>query len=506
MKKNKLLKFISVFQIIVFSVLLLAGVLSLALAIFKHFEVETVLNLVNEKLNIVNVIYLYIIYFFETIILTLQITFIPAEFAQIIYSAILFVIALLCFVFAIYSSRCASRKTKGKGGAVFLLILNLLLAIGLTVFAVYLYMYTDVIKEASIDAAVLEFLIYDHEFNFNILMYAYYAFAGTMLFISIFDLIGVILQGKKVSKQKESEPQTVGYGTYNPKMKPQQQPKENLKLIENKPTTNVNKTAEYLKYQDSKSTNPYINGNASLTEEDLFGDLKPKKEEKAEPFKETPKPNFDSLKTSPVEKNTPNPYKPTTAAPSSPFASTYQKPMGEQPSSLNTNLSSSMPRPQQSPFGSTTNMYNNYSNPYGQNMNAGMYNQNYQTPYNNGYMPNPYAQNNQFAQNPNSQPSINLTIQTQNPAQVDATGNLNNAPSAPQVVSVTPKPAPKSTEDAFKAAPKPATQAVAVRKQVDSGTLTDKLKELSALRQSGAISDDEYKALKQKAFQKFLKS
>ncbi len=496
MQKNKLLKFISVFQIIVFSILLLVGVLSLALALFKYFEFEPVLNLVNEQLNIVNVIYLYVVYFFEAIILTLQITFIPAEFSAIIYTALLFIITLLCFVFAINASRCASNKTKGKGGAVFLLILNFLVAVGLTVFAVYLFMYTDIIKETTTDSAVLAFLVYEHEFNFDYLMYAYYAFAGTMLFISIFDLIGVILQGKKSSKkEQEKQPETVGYGSYKPKMQPQQPaPKQ----IENKPAQNVNKTAQYFKYQDSKSTNPYINGNAELAEEDLFGDLKPKKEEKVEPLKPASSAvsfnDFNAKNIDPIKKEESD--KPQVNS----LNSTFNRTINDKP--VNSFMGNA-PKPQSAPFSAQVNAYNNYSNtPFGQN-NMGMYNQSYQMPYNN-YMQNPYAQNNPFAQNVNPQPSINLTIQTPTPAQVGTTNNLNQ--NDPQVVSVTPKPAPKSADDAFKVAPKPAPQAVAVKKPADSGTLTDKLKELSALRQSGAISDDEYKALKQKAFQKFLKS
>jgi len=78
--------------------------------------------------------------------------------------------------------------------------------------------------------------------------------------------------------------------------------------------------------------------------------------------------------------------------------------------------------------------------------------------------------------------------------------------SQPATRPVPPTP-PTNSNPVNPFAPKPAQTTPTnptINKQDNSSLLTAKLKELSALKASGAISEEEYKELKQKAFQKFL--
>lgn len=517
MKKNKLLKFISVFQVIVFIILTIASVISLAMALFRQFEVTAVLNFINNSLSPIEEFYLYVINFFDTIYYSLEINTLKftaniANYLPIIYTGIFTLFALLGLIFACVSSRAASGKTKGRGGVIVAFIINFLLAASLTAFAVYFFMYTKAIEDTIFIIADINFgkggFTYDPLINKIVI----YSVAGLTLFIMLFHFIGLCISKKEGYTKKEKniqKPQKQSnkdMGSYKPKMKVE----EPLVL------TSQNKTADYMKYQDSKSANPYINGDSPLTEDDLFADLKPAKPVAVEPKKEE-KLDFWNEPSKPA---TPTPQTPNNPFTNSSFVrptqptnnlNTTNQTMGYMPAN-STPISNNFNQFNANNFNnSANNQFNNFARPmpYNQNMNM-------QTP----------MQNNQPNQNVQPAPTnINLTIQpfganagtnyqvTQTPTSsipvqnIDGTQNFipqSNTSTSMQTAPMV-KEAPKSADEAFKAKPKAPTQAVAKPRQTEV-SLTDKLKELSALRQSGAITDDEYKALKQKAFQKFLKS
>lgn len=471
MKKNKLVKFIGIFETIVFSLLLLVGLVALAMALFQKFEVKAVLGFINDKLWFVEELNLYVINFFNYIFYSLElenIAFVSKylmDYLHIIYTGLFTFFALLGFIFAISTTRAGSGKAKGKGGVIGGAIILFILAAAFTAFAVYYFIYAESIEQILTPRALDVFdddgFVYEPMINKVIV----YAIPGTFLFFTILQFVSIFV-GKTdgVSKEKEQKVSNKDMGAYKPKMKPAD---GGLDLKQNQ-------TAEYMKYQDSKSENPYINGNAKLSEDDLFGDLKPKPKEE------------EKKEDKPI-----NPYKPATPTPvNNPFANSFNRPT---PQPINT-------------FNQTNNY--GFNNPPAQNQfntfNRPMaFGQPAQQPQ---PAPAPAPTNinltiNPVAAAPNATPQTIQVVQT--PA---ATIKAVGAETEPkETKTTTPKTAPKSADEAFKAKPKAPTQAVARPKAPDMN-LTEKLKELSALRQSGAISDDEYKALKQKAFQKFLKS
>ncbi len=455
MKKNKFLKFISIFQIITFTILALAGAVALAYALFEKFNVTVVLDFVNNKLWFIEEYYLYVINFFNTIYLSLEINKLEfvaklVPYLNIIYTGIFVFITMLALIFAIVSLRTANGKTKGRAGTIFSFFINLLIAGAFIAFAVYFTMYAEAIENVVNDEAIPMFAREGFKYAPIINKVIIYAVAGLPLFITLFHFIALCTLRKDGATKKENAPKASSkdYGSYNPRMKLKEEDK-----------FEINKPAETMKYQDSKSSNPYINGKAELAEDDLFGDLFSKP--KTEPVT-TPKPQ-----PAPAPKPMPMPASQT----NNPFASPAR------PTPINNPY----------PYNSFTqqNQYNTYAAPAQNQFNRPM-------PYNQPAQP----------QSVPAQPqptNINLTIQA-------APGQTPTVVQSAATTPAKPKAAPKSANEAFKATPKAPTQAVARVRQTPQINLTDKLKELSALRQSGAISDDEYKALKQKAFQKFLKS
>lgn len=496
MRKSKLYKLISVFQIIIFSLLFLVGLACLAMALFEKFNVEQVLKFVNEKAHFLKEGYLYILNFFDTIYFSLEInklSFIEKiiPYLDIIYTGIFVFIALLGLIFGLVGSRAASGKHEGKGAAIFAFIINFIIAGAFTAFAVYFFLNIEAVEKIVTPEAnsifKAEHFAYDPLINKIII----YAVAGTTLFIMLFNFIGICIGGSKEKykepkqrKNKEHKQDKKNMGSYNPKMKPKDFEEDSFLS---------NKTADYMRYQDSKSGNPYINGNAELKEDDLFSDLKPK---------------------NPITPSKPNPIKDEDD-----FLSALSKPEPNTPSNPFTSNSNIL-KPTQNSTGnnmmqnSNNNLFaqpqyntNNFANPQ-----PAMGGFNNGSQFNNFARPaTPYNQNMQM-QNPQAAPTnINLTISPVAPTQANnmqSAGQNYSQPAPQQFAQTSAYPqtaAPKSADEAFSAKPKAPTQALAKPKQTEQ-SLTDKLKELSTLRQTGAISDDEYKALKQKAFQKFLKS
>lgn len=510
MKKNKLLKFISVFQIIVFLALFLVGAVCLAYALFQKFEVKAVLDLVNNKVSFIEELYLYVINFFETIYIALElgsIEFIAKlktdGIINIVYTGIYVFLVLIAFIFACISSRTASAKTKGKKLTTTGLIINFVIAALVVTFAVYYFVYAKTIDAAVKPIAEAAFLKESFEYEPLINTIIIYSVAGVCLFISLIHLLALCFgdKEKRAKAPKGQKQSKVGYGSYNPKQKQNEE-----KLLPN------SMQAEYMKYQDSKSSNPYINGEAKLTEEDLFGDLMPKKEPKVE---EKPEPANMAAAPKPA----PSPLRPTTPTTgygatggmqNNPFASSsYARPASPAPTPMQ-NPYAQQPNNMYNTYGASTPGYNNYGA-----QNPGFNTYGAPNQYNNFARPMPYNQPQQPVQPMNAQnaqqtmpqqapTNINLTIQ-QAPQQPGAQPSTIQVVQTPQAAPAPAQPKPvKSANEAFAPKPKAPTQAVAKPKPQEN--LTDKLKELSTLRQSGAISDDEYKALKQKAFQKFLKS
>lgn len=504
MKKNGLLKFISVLQIIISIVLIVVSVASLVMAFFHYFEATDILATITEKANIVNVIYLYFVNFLDFILVTVfeNTLVIPVAYKEIILSTAMLILWIMYLIFACVSSKVASGKTQnGKAACIVFFIIKLLVNACFVAFAVYYYLYSEVLLEYYIlnSNIAVALLAYGAEFSELIATIAVYSVGGYLLFCTLFEFLGVVTL-RRASANASASAGSAGYGSYNPKMKPQESLAKSITFEEKSYAS-----------QDKNSSNPYINGKASLTEDDLFGDLKPKQTE-------TSKPNFledkptSQPQTRPVGLSTPstpfsssnnafnnqNPYtKPNT----SPFATTA--PYTSQ-NNFNRPTSFATPSaPNQNPY-----MQNSAPNPFASASNVA-------NPFMAGPRPasNPFMQTNSFASQPTQQQANPYA--SQNMAQAPA--GTQNQPVSP-VTLVINQPAaqtaktpaapktttPKSASEAFSAAPKKPVQALATTKSNES--LTDKLKELSTLRQSGAISDDEYKALKQKAFQRFLKN
>lgn len=106
---------------------------------------------------------------------------------------------------------------------------------------------------------------------------------------------------------------------------------------------------------------------------------------------------------------------------------------------------------------------------------------------------------------------MNSYPQQQRPVPPVAPRPTNGYGETPTSNQPTPRPVPPTSPTNANPvnpfAPKPAQPTSTnptITKQDNSSLLTAKLKELSALKASGAISEEEYKDLKQKAFQKFL--